>query len=146
MKKNLLKTIGWREWVALPELGVNKIKVKVDTGARTSSIHAFDMEIYTRAGQDYVKYKLHPNQKDIKKTISCKSKVIEYRSIRSSNGAIEHRPVILTDISVFGLTWPIEITLTNRDEMGFRMLLGRASIKNMFLVNPGKSFLSNEKR
>tara|TARA_R110002072_G_scaffold64203_2_gene159186 strand:- start:26286 stop:26738 length:453 start_codon:yes stop_codon:yes gene_type:complete len=148
MKKEM-KVIGWREWLSLPDLGIKEIKTKVDTGARTSSLHAFDMEKYKRGGKDFIKFKVHPEQDNSKKTISCKSQILEYRKVKSSNGQSELRPVILTTVKLLDEEWPIEITLTNRDEMGFRMLLGRASIKNKFLVNVGKSFYSkkiNEKK
>jgi len=143
-KKKELKIIGWREWVALPNLKIPKIKVKVDTGARTSALHAFDIEKYRRDGKDFVKFKVHPEQDRPKKTIECRSRVLEYRKIKSSNGQTELRPVILTTVELLGEAWEVEITLTNRDQMGFRMLLGRASIKNKFLVHSGKSFYSKK--
>lgn len=120
------------------------IKAKVDTGARTSSLHAYDLETYKRSGHEFIKFKVHPNQKDSHKVIKCHARVLEYRSVKSLNGKSERRPVILTEVELRGERWPIEITLTNRDEMGFRMLLGRASMKNRFLVNPGKSFYSKK--
>jgi hypothetical protein len=142
--KKELQIIGWREWISLPDLDITQIKVKVDTGARTSSLHAFDIEKYKRDGKEYVKFKVHPDQENSKRVIACRSKVLEYRKVKSSNGQSELRPVILTNAHLLGEKWPIEITLTNRDEMGFRMLLGRASIKNKFLVNFGKSFYSKK--
>ncbi len=134
------KVIGWREWVELPELGIKNIKAKVDTGARSSSLHAFDVKIFKRRGKDYVSFTVHPEQRDIKKTITCEEPVLEFRNVRSSNGHVEKRPVIETNVRLLGEEWPIEITLTNRDEMGFRMLLGRQSFRNKFLVDAGKSF------
>ena len=139
-----IKIIGWREWISLPELDIKEIKAKVDTGARTSSLHAFDIEKYKRDGKEFVKFKVHPDQDNSKKVITCRAKILEYRKVKSSNGQSELRPVILTSAHLLGEKWPIEITLTNRDEMGFRMLLGRASIKNKFLVNVGKSFYSKK--
>lgn len=139
MKKEL-KKIGWREWVSLPDLGIKSIKAKVDTGARTSSLHAFDMKVYTRAGKEYVKFEVHPDQRSSKKTIQCHAKILEYRKVKSSNGQSELRPVILTPAVLLDDEWPIEITLTNRDEMGFRMLLGRESFRNRFLVDAGTSY------
>lgn len=146
MKKQLLQIIGWREWVCLPGLGVDQIKAKVDTGAKTSSLHAFDMEIYKRLGKEFVKFKIHPEQRNTKKTISCSAKILEYRKIKSSNGQSEVRPVILTQLKFLDELWDIEVTLTNRDEMGFRMLLGRESIKGRFCVDAGKSFYGHQKR
>ncbi len=142
MKKRDLKIIGWREWVSLPELGIKAVKAKVDTGARSSSLHAFDMTFYKRAGKEFVKFDIHPEQKNNTKTIQCHARVIEYRKIKSSNGMTEKRPVIMTEIELLDQKWQIEVTLSNRDEMGFRMLVGRASIKDKFLVDSGKSFYS----
>ncbi len=142
MKLKEMKIIGWREWIALPELKINSIKVKVDTGARTSSLHAFDVEKYLKDGIEYIKFKVHPEQGNIRKTVICHAPVVDYRKIKSSNGQSELRPVILTTITLLGEKWSTEVTLTNRDEMGFRMLLGRASIKKKFLVNSGNSFYS----
>ncbi len=141
MRRREIHTIGWREWLALPDLGIKRIKVKVDTGARSSSLHAFDVQTYKNNSREYVKFKIHPEQRNSKRTISCKARVLEYRKVKSSNGQSEHRPVILTSAKLMGEKWPIEVTLTNRDEMGFRMLLGRESIKKKFLVDVSQSFL-----
>lgn len=143
-KKKEMAIIGWREWVSLPDLGVEEIKVKVDTGAKTSSLHAFDIKKYKRDGKEFIKFSIHPNQDSSKNVKICRARILEYRKVKSSNGQSELRPVILTNLELLGEKWPIEITLTNRDEMGFRMLLGRASIKNKFLVNVGKSFYSKK--
>ncbi len=145
MAQKELKIIGWREYCSLPLLNTDKIKVKVDSGAKTSSLHAFDLKIYSRLGKDFVKFNVHTesNKKEI--SIPCKAKVLEYRNIKSSNGQVERRPVIETTINLLGETWTIELTLTNRDEMGFKMLLGREAIKNRFLINVAKSFYSNKK-
>jgi len=144
MKKIEKLVIGWREWIALPGLHIKKVKVKVDTGARTSSLHAFDLKYTRRKDTEYVSFKVHPIQKDSKTTVECKSKVLEYRKIKSSNGQTEKRPVIIVEAILHGKKWPIEVTLTNRDEMGFRMLLGRAAMKNLFIVDPGKSYYSKK--
>ncbi|MFT6631283.1 MAG: hypothetical protein ACJAS4_001232 [Bacteriovoracaceae bacterium] len=138
--KKEMQIIGWREWLTLDELDIPQIKAKVDTGARTSSLHAFDVESYTRNGKEFVKFKVHPDQDSTKNTVTCRAKILEYRKVRSSNGQSELRPVIVTNVELLGEKWPIEITLTNRDAMGFRMLLGRASIKGKFLVDTGKSY------
>lgn len=118
--------------------------MKIDTGARTSSLHAFDIKIEKVGRKEIAHFKVHPEQKDSKKTSHCKATVVDYRKIKSSNGATELRPVIETDIELLDERWPIEITLTNRDEMGFRMLLGRASFKDRFLVDAGKSYYSKK--
>ena len=140
MNKKQLPIIGWREWISLPELKIEKIKAKVDTGARTSSLHAFDMKMYKRGKSDYVKFTVHPRQRSSLGEIECKAKVLEYRKIKSSNGQSELRPVILTKVSLLDEIWEVEMTLTNRDEMGFRMLLGRESVRKRFLIDTGKSY------
>lgn len=144
MPKTPSKIIGWREWVCLPDLGVKMIKAKVDTGARSSSIHTVDEEFYRRNGREYVKFKLYPNQRDSRKIIKATAEVLEYRKIRSSNGHVAERPVIVTDLEILGEVWPIEITLSNRDEMGFRMLLGRESFRGKMLVDVSKSYYSKK--
>ncbi len=134
--------IGWREWAALPELGVERIKAKIDTGARTSAIHAFDIEVSKKKGRDWVRFAIHPYQKDDTKIQMCTCPVLDIRIITNSGGAREQRVVIETQLSLGNFSWPIEVTLTNRDVMGFRMLVGRTAIKGQFLVDPGRSFLS----
>jgi hypothetical protein len=141
--KKDLPVIGWREWVALNDLKIDPIKAKVDTGARTSCLHAFDLEFFRKAGKEYVRFKVHPKQRSAEKTISCQAKVLEYRRVKSSNGKSERRPVILTQVKLMGQSWPIEVTLTNRDEMGFRMLLGRESIKKRFIVDVSRSYCAD---
>ena len=136
------KTIGWREWVKLPELEIPFIKAKVDTGARTSSLHAFDLEIVKKRGKDYARFSVHPEQRKSQPVIEVEAKVHEYRYVKSSTGHETKRPVIITDIELHGETWPIELTLANRDEMGFRMLLGRESFRGRMLVDAGKSYYS----
>jgi hypothetical protein len=135
-----LPVIGWREWVGLPELGINKIKAKVDTGARSSSLHAFDLEEFERDGDTWVRFKIHPIQRKQAKVIGAEAKVLEYRSVRSSSGKADRRPVIVTNISLLDRTWPVELTLANRETMGFRMLLGREAFRRRFLVDAGMSY------
>lgn len=144
MRKTEIKIIGWREWVQLPKLGKFKIKAKVDSGARTSSLHAFDIKTYTRSNEEYVKFTIHPDQRTSKNELVCRAKVLEYRKVKSSNGHTQLRPVILTEVKLMGETWEVEVTLTNRDEMGFRMLLGRESIRKRFLIDTGKSYYSEK--
>ena len=102
MKSKDLKIIGWREWIALPDLEIPSIKVKVDTGAKTSALHAFDIETYKRAGSEFVKFTVHPEQRSVKKTIHCQAKILEYRKVKSSNGKSELRPVIQTQVHMLG--------------------------------------------
>lgn len=139
-KKPDLPVIGWREWVGLPELGIKTIKTKVDTGARSSSLYAFGLEEFDRDGDKWVRFKIHPVQRTRTKCVETEAKILEYRSVRSSSGKAAMRPVIVTIISLFNFTWPVELTLANRDEMGFRMLLGREAFRRRFLVDAGKSY------
>lgn len=136
-----LKCIGWREWVALPELGIKKIKAKVDTGARTSSIHAHDIEIVKEGHARWVSFKIYSTHKSKKSSLSAHSKLVDLRRVKSSSGHVSLRPVIKTEIILGKQTWTIEVTLINRDMMGFQMLLGREAIKKKFFVDPDKSFL-----
>lgn len=135
-----LPVIGWREWVALPDLGVEAIKVKVDTGARTSSLHAHDMELFMRGGEEWVRFAVHTGEEGAGAPAPAEVRVVEHRAVRNSGGQEERRPVIVTPVELAGERWPIEVTLTRRDSMGFRMLLGRQAIRRRFTVDPGVSF------
>lgn len=144
MKQKLVKKqiIGWREWVGFPELGIDRIKAKIDTGARSSALHAYDIETYkTRTGKQRVKFAVHPLQKNNRIIVTCHADLIDQRVIKSSSGQKELRTTVLTELQMGEASWPIEITLTNRDTMGFRLLIGRTAIKKLFLVDPQKSFL-----
>lgn len=134
-------TAGWREWVSLPELGIPKIKAKLDTGARTSSLHAFDVQPFTRDGVEMVRFKVHPIQRDSRTVITAEAPRVDTRTVRSSSGHETHRDVIRADIEMLGQRWPMEITLARRDAMGFRLLLGRQALRGRFLVDPGRSFI-----
>ncbi|HMN69843.1 MAG TPA: RimK/LysX family protein [Bdellovibrionales bacterium] len=141
--KKTRKIIGWREWVSLPELGVETIKVKVDSGARTCALHATKIRyLESHNGETWVSFviisQLEPRQ--IKRV---RARLLEQRMVRSSMGHASLRPVIVTDIQVGGERWPVEITLVNRDPMGFRMLIGRQALKGRFLIHPAKSFLQS---
>lgn len=142
--KTYLPVIGWREWVDLPGLGIKRVKAKVDTGARSSCLHAFDLEPFTRRGRDWVRFQVHPIQRNNKKTIAVEAAVLEYRSVRSSSGKASLRPVIVTEVKLMDRVVPVEMTLANRDVMGFRMLLGREAVRRRFLVDPGKSYLGGK--
>lgn len=138
-----LPVIGWREWLSLPDLGISTIKVKVDTGARTSALHAFDLEYFERDGQSMVQFAIHPFQRnDILSKVTTAA-LMDEREVRSSNGQSEIRPVVTTLVQLGDRQWPIELTLTNRDAMGFRMLLGRQALQDRFLVDPSQSYLQS---
>lgn len=143
--KQQLQVIGWRERLALPELGISEIKAKIDTGARSSALHAFELEIFTRDGKEMVRFKVHPYQRDTKRTVIAEAELLESRKVRSSMGHAQLRPVIQTVVKLGEMKWPIELTLTNRDEMGFRMLLGRQAMRRRWLVDPGKSFMQSRR-
>jgi len=133
--------IGWREWVSLPELGIPAIKAKIDTGAKTSALHTFHIESFEEDNKEYIKFKIHPLQKDPDNIIECIAPVIDKRSVKDSGGHAEERFVISTPLQIGEFIIPIEITLTNREDMLFRMLLGRSAlIKAGIEVDPSKSY------
>lgn len=140
-----LPIIGWRELVALPKLGISEIKAKIDTGARSSALHAFAIETFTLNGKKMVHFKVHPYQRDSETTIITEAELLDERTVRSSNGKTQLRPVIETLVQLGGKEWSIELTLTNRDTMGFRMLLGRQALRKLWLVDSGKSYLQSHR-
>jgi len=136
--------LGWREWVALPELDLPAIKAKIDTGARTSALHAVKLKRFRRRGRPWVRFEVHPHQDDVENSVVAEALIIDERDVRSSSGKAEQRPVILARVNIGATTMEIELTLTNRALMGFRMLLGREAMRNRFLVNPGRSFCQRD--
>ncbi len=136
--------LGWREWAALPDLSLPAIKVKVDTGAKTSALHAFYTEKYTLDSVDMVKFLIHPIQKNDDFHVECHAPIIDFREVSDSGGHREMRYVIETIIVIGTQHWPIELTLTNRDTMLFRMLLGRRAIEAQAVVDPGVSYLNGK--
>ncbi len=145
-KQQITDIVGWREWVSFPELGVDFIKAKVDSGARTSAIHAEDIEFIKKGKNKYVRFRLYPLQKDKETSHLVTLPIEDERWIKSSVGHKTHRPVVVVKMKIGEHTFPIELTLVNRDLMGFRMLLGREAIKNKFLLDAGHSFLQGKKK
>lgn len=138
-------TIGWREWVSLPELGIEHIKAKIDTGARTSALHAFSVRTFTKQGIKMVRFRIHPYQRRKDVVVECIAPVLDKRWVTDSGGHREQRYVIESSVKLGELVWPIELTLTNRENMKFRMLLGRTAMKGRIRVNPGRSYLVGKK-
>jgi len=136
--------VGWREWIALPDLGIERVKVKVDTGARTSALHAFNIRPFRKKAADWVQFEVHPMQANEQFVRSCACTVLDYRWVMDSGGKREKRFVIKTPIFLGSKLWPIEITLTARDQMRFRMLLGRHAMKNRIIVDPSRSYCTGK--
>ena len=132
--------LGWEEWIALPELGLPAIKAKVDTGARTSALHAAFVEPFGSARAPMVRFGVHPIPRRADVEVVCTARVVDRRAVTSSNGEREERYVIETPLRIGERQWPIEVTLTNRDTMSYRMLLGRQAIAEGVLVDPSASF------
>ena len=138
MSKGLV--LGWEEWVALPDLGLPALKAKVDTGAKSSALHAFAIEPFGRSEKPRVRFGVHPIPERPDIEVTCSSDVLDRRQFTSSNGETESRFVITSNISIGGRDWPIELSLTNREQMSYRMLLGRQGISEDMIVQPSLSF------
>ena len=134
--------LGWREWLSLPGLGIEAIKAKVDTGARTSALHAFRVEAFQRDAEEWVRFSMHPLQDNTDLVVECEAPVIDQRVVRDSGGHSEMRYVIETTIGIGDQTITAELTLTDRENMKFRMLLGRTALKQGYTVDPARSYLS----
>ncbi|MBV6502973.1 MAG: hypothetical protein AKCLJLPJ_01031 [Fimbriimonadales bacterium] len=137
----VLQTIGWREWVTLPSLGGCRVKAKIDTGARSSSLHAFFVREFSKDGCPWVRFTIHPKQRDSHQAVVVEAPLLEHRWVKDSGGRAQLRPVIETSVRLGPEEWTIEVTLARRDVMGFRMLLGRQALRNRFTVDPARSYL-----
>lgn len=138
--------VGWREWVALPQADVPWVKAKIDTGARSSSIHAFDLEVVEQDGQEWVSFSIHPWQRSDEDHVELRLPVLDMREVRSSNGQVEKRYAVALDVTLAGRTITTVMTLSNRDEMGFRMLIGREALERGFLVDSSISYAGGRPR
>ena len=145
-KKLVKPIIGWREWISLPDLNVKAIKVKVDSGAKTSALHASSMEFFRKNNKEYVRFVIYPNQKNRHSHLTREVKIHEHRWVTSSNGHRSLRPVIKTNYKIGIYEFSMELTLVNRDIMGFRMLLGRDGFKEHFLLDASHSYLVGKKK
>lgn len=128
--------IGSDEWCAFPALSIPAVKARVDSGAKTSSLHAVNIKKFKRDGEHWVKFDVHPLQKNRKTKVHCEAQIVDQRVIKSSSGDKEKRPVIRTQLSLGEHTWEVEVTLTDRDSMGYRMLLGREAMMGRVLIDP----------
>ena len=138
--------VGWREWASLPGVGVDWIKAKIDIGARTSAIHAFDQQEVERNGERWVRFSVHPWQATDEDPVTVERPLVEMRTVRSSSGHAEERPLVRLDLTLSGRTVTAEVTLSRRDEMGFRMLVGREALAQGFLVDPAVSYAGGRPR
>lgn len=139
-----LPLIGWREVISLPQLNIPEIKVKIDTGARSSALHTYAIQYYDQQGQAMIRFWAHPYQNNTQYSIEATAQLLEMRKVRNSGGVAQLRPVVETIVELGERKWSIELTLTNRDVMGFRMLLGRQAVRNQFLVDPRHSYLQSK--
>ncbi len=138
--------VGWREWVSLPQAGLDWVKAKIDTGARSSAIHAFDLEAFERDGAAWVRFSVHPWQRSDDDRVDLELPVLDSREVRSSNGQVEQRYAVQLDVVLAGRTITTVMTLSNRDEMGFRMLIGREALERGFLVDSARSYAGGRPR
>lgn len=132
--------VGWQEWVALPELGLPALKAKIDTGAKTSALHTHRIEAYGTGKRLKVRFAVRPSPETGDLEVESDAGVVDRREVVSSNGVPEMRYVIMTTLSIAGRQWPIEVTLTNRERMTYRMLIGRQAIRSDVLVDCASSF------
>lgn len=136
-----MAAIGWREWLTLPDLNITGVKAKTDTGARTSALHATEIEAYERDGHAQVRFCVRPNRNDRAQTVVCEAPLVDMRRVTNSGGSAEQRCVIRTLVVLGDFRWSIEVTLTDRGDMIFPMLLGRTALAGRFLVDPSRSYV-----
>lgn len=141
---NSLPLVGWREWLSLPDLGVEAIKAKVDTGARSSALHTHEYEVYeSPEGISRVRFLLHPLRGRDGVEVQGDAAVVDFAEVKDSGGHRERRPFIRTIVRLGEIGWPVDLNLTNRESMKFRMLLGRTAIRGRFLVDSACSYLQS---
>ena len=140
-----LAVLGWREWLALPEFGIDYIKAKIDTGARTSALHAFYLEPFTRDDKPWIRFGIHPRQRSTDEVVHCEAPVLDQRNVTDSGGHKEQRYVIKTPVRLGERLVDIEMTLTDRENMRFRMLLGRTAMRGHCVVDPQRSYVVRPK-
>ena len=138
--------LGWREWLEFPELGIGQIKAKIDTGARTSCLHAYFVQPFEREGQHWVRFGIHPEQRSTDEEIVCETPVKDQRTVRDTGGHEELRYVIESLVKIGSRQHRIELTLTDRDSMKFRVLLGRTAIRGDYLVDSSRSYLQGRRK
>lgn len=143
MTVNQKAIIGRLESIGLPELAITALEVRVDTGAKTSSLHVDNIVKFKKNGKVMVKFDLHPDVHNVENIVSCEAPIHDIRRVKSSNGTSEQRYVISTPVQLGSTLWPIEITLTDRSDMSYLMLFGREAIGDKFLVDPSKVFVSS---
>lgn len=137
------RMLGWREWAALPELGIPAVKAKIDTGAKTSALHVMDIDVHQKRNRDWVRFHVHPDVEG-NVTLECDARLVEWRSIKDSSGHATTRPIIHTLLHVAGEQHVIELSLAKRQDMGFRLLVGREALRGRFAVDPALSFVGTE--
>ena len=140
--KKPLALLGWREWISLPDLGVDKISAKIDTGANTSSLYATHIKVIEINDEEFAKFRVTYGKPGHRKFSTTQAPLVGFRKVKSSSGETEERPVIKTSICIMGQCWKSEVTLTSRQSMQYPMLLGRACLRKRFIVDPSKSHLS----
>ena len=143
---NHKRVLGWREWVSLPDLGIVSIKAKLDTGAKTSALHAWDLSLYKVNRRQWIRFRVHPMQRDKETSTICEAPLSDRRWVTNSSGSSERRYIISTELQIGDSRWPIELSLTNREAMGFPMIIGREAMRNRILVDPRASFRAGRHR